>query len=61
MKIIYDKYQEMYIIALEELEAVTCVNTKDIVEAREVFIKAMTRLFNDTICKRLDDNKEVRQ
>lgn len=55
MKIIYEPHQELYLIALEPEEAITWVNTQDIVEAREEFIKHMTRLFNDTICKALKD------
>jgi hypothetical protein len=50
MKVIYDKHQEVYMVKLEPLEAVTYIHTKDVVEAREEFIKCMTRLFNDAIC-----------
>lgn len=53
MKIIYDKSQEMYAVVLEHPETATFVHTKDIVEAREEFIKCMTRLFNDAICEKL--------
>ena len=53
MKIIYEPYQEIYIITLEDKETLTYVNTRDIVDAREEFIKYMTRLFNDTVCEKL--------
>lgn len=53
MKIVYDNYQELYLVALEEPETLTWINTKDIVEARERFLEHMTRWFNDTICKEL--------
>lgn len=53
MKIIYDKNQEIYAVMLESSETVTYVNTADIVEAREEFIKCMTRLFNNAICEKL--------
>lgn len=53
MKVIYDKHQEMYAVILEHPETATFVHTKDIVEAREVFIDCMTRLFNDAICEKL--------
>lgn len=55
MKIIYDNYTEMYLIKLEDQETLTWINTRDIVQAREEFIKCMTKLFNDTICKKLTD------
>ena len=53
MKIVYDKHQEVYLVALEESETVTLINTKDIVEARESFLEQMKQLFNCTICKEL--------
>ena len=55
MKVIYEPYQEMYLVLLEEPESLTWINTSDIVEARDEFIKQMTRLFNDAICKALKD------
>ena len=55
MKIIYKSHQGMYFIQIEEPENVTWINTRDIVVAREEFIKMMTRLFNDAICEQLKD------
>ena len=55
MKIIYDDHKETYIIALEHPETVTCVNTNDITEAKEEFIRCMTRLFNNAVCAKLKD------
>jgi hypothetical protein len=55
MIIIYDKHQEVYHIQIEPSETVTIFNTSDIVEAREEFIKCMTRMFNDAICNKLQD------
>lgn len=58
MKIIYDNHQGVYLVKIEELETVTCINSKDIVEVREEFIKCMTTMFNNAICEELK-NKEV--
>jgi hypothetical protein len=55
MRIIYDRHQQIYGVRIEEPETVTIINTTDIVEAREEFIKCMTRLFNDAVCKKLED------
>lgn len=56
MKVIYDDEQEVYIVKLEDFENTTIINTDDIVEAREHFIKGMTTLFNDAICDALKDS-----
>ncbi len=53
MKVIYDPDGELYVIKLENSETTTLINTRDIVEAREEFVKCMTRLFNDAICEKL--------
>lgn len=53
MKVIYDPDSELYVIKLENSETTTLINTRDIVEAREEFVKCMTRLFNDAICEKL--------
>lgn len=58
MKIIYGEREEAYVIQLSEAERVTIVNTSDIVEAREYFLKSMTRLFNDAVNKSLKTNFE---
>ena len=55
MKVIYEPDNELYVIKLENPETTTLINTRDIVEAREEFIKQMTRLFNDAICRQLRD------
>lgn len=55
MKVIYEPHQGMYLVEIKEPETVTWINTRDIVEAREEFIKMMTRLFNDAICEALKD------
>lgn len=55
MKIAYEPHQGMYLVLLEEPETLTWINTRDIAEAREEFVKRMTWLFNDTICEALKD------
>lgn len=55
MKVIYDSDDELYVIKLENSETTTLINTRDVVEAREEFVKCMTKLFNDTICEKLKD------
>lgn len=55
MKVIYEPNQKMYAVRIEESEVLTWINTSDIAEAREEFIKRMTRLFDDTVCKSLKD------
>lgn len=55
MRVIYEPNQGMYLVEIKKPETVTCINTKDIVVAREEFIKMMTRLFNDAICESLKD------
>ena len=58
MRIMYGELEEAYFIQLSESERVTVVNTTDIVEAREYFLKSMTRLFNDAVNKSLKTNFE---
>lgn len=53
MRIIYEPHQGMYLIDIEE--PIIWMNTRDIVEAREMFIKYMTEMFNDAICEALED------
>ena len=55
MKITYEPHQETYLIQIEEPENVTWINTKDVVVAREEFIRRMTESFNDAICEALKD------
>ena len=55
MKVIYDMNQRVYCVEVEYPEIITIINTEDIVEAREEFIKNMTSLFNYTICKQLNN------
>lgn len=55
MRIVYDRHSKIYGIEIEKLETVTIINTSDIVEAREEFIKCMTKLFNDAVCKKFED------
>lgn len=56
MKVTYDKEQAAYRIDFEELfKLPLLLNTDDIVEARGLFIKHMTFLFNDTVRKQLKD------
>ena len=54
MRIIYDNNQNVYGVQIEPSETVTILNTDDIVEARKEFIAKMTRLFNESICKKLE-------
>lgn len=58
MKVIYDPDGELYVIKLENSETTTLINTRDIVEAREEFVKCMKRLFNDVICEKLTNYKK---
>ena len=51
MSINYDSELEVYLVTIGS--ETLCINTKDIVEAREIFIKNMTSLFNDAICEQL--------
>ena len=55
MKVIYDKEQGAYRVDFERFEPPLLLNTDDIVEARELFIKHMTFLFNDTVSEQLKD------
>lgn len=55
MKVIYDKEQDAYRVEFEKFEPPLFINTNDIVEAREFFIKHMTFLFNDTVREQLKD------
>ena len=55
MKVIYEPHQGLYLVKIEYPETVTWINTRDITVAREEFIKSMTELFNDAICKALKD------
>jgi hypothetical protein len=57
MKIVYGEREQAYFIQLSEAESVTIVNTDDIIEAREYFIKSMTRLFNDAVNERLKNTE----
>lgn len=59
MRIIYEKNQEVYGVEIEPSETVTIINTDDIVEARKEFIAKMTRLFNESICKKLEYNSTM--
>ena len=51
MKIIYDSEANVYIVKVEDFETLTYVGTDDIVEAREMFIEKMTKLFNDAVSR----------
>ena len=55
MKVIYDKEQNIYCVDFERFELPLFLNTDDIAEARELFIKHMTFLFNDTVREQLKD------
>lgn len=58
MKVIYDNEAGNYLIVMDPRENVTCVNTDDIVKAREYFIDNMTYLFNDAVCEQLKFSEE---
>lgn len=53
MEIIYDKECKQYFVSLNDLEKTTFINTDDVVEAREEFLKRMTWMFNETIREKL--------
>jgi hypothetical protein len=55
MTIIYDPRQEIYCVGMAQVEMVTYINAKDIVEAREEFISRMTWLFDEAVRKKLED------
>ena len=55
MKIIYDMNQHVYCVKVEYPETITIINTEDIVEARDEFIKSMTSMFNYAIREQLKD------
>jgi hypothetical protein len=54
MEVVYCNIEKVYLIKMSPSEAVTIINTEDIVEAREEFLQRMKQLFNDAICKRLN-------
>ena len=56
MKVKYDDEKSAYLVKLDCCESVTFLNTDDIVEARQIFVEHMTRLFNDAICEQLKDS-----
>lgn len=53
MEIIYDEEIKQYLVSLDDSEKTTFINTDDVVEAREEFLKRMTWMFNDTIREKL--------
>lgn len=55
MKVIFNNIENVYIVELEEFENKTILNTDDIVEAREYFIKHMTTLFNNAVKENLKE------
>lgn len=55
MKVVYDDEKRVIIVKIENIETVTVFNTTDIVEARDCFVKCMTDMFNDAICRKLKD------
>ena len=55
MKIVYDDKNEMYYIELEYPENIVCVNTKDIIKAREYLIENITALFNNAVNEQFKD------
>ena len=44
---------KMYIIEIDETERITLINTDDIVEAREEFLKKMEWMFNQAVLEKL--------
>ena len=58
MKIIYDQEREVYIVKIADTESAMVLNTQDIAEARDEFVRFMTRLFNDAICEQLKGQSE---
>lgn len=53
MKVIYDNEQQAYLVEFERFESPVFINTDDVVEARECFIKQMTFLFNNAVNEQL--------
>ena len=49
MKIRYDGANKVFVIRIDPLENTTIVNTTNLVEAREMFIKHMTGIFDSTV------------
>lgn len=58
MKIVYDQEREVYIIKIAATESAMVFSTKDIAEARDEFVRFMTKLFNEAICEQLKGNSE---
>ena len=56
MRIIFNKHAQVYIVKLESEETETYINTDDITVARTEFIKQMTILFNNTVCRQFTDD-----
>ena len=59
MQVIYDGFQDAYIVQMEYPDTVIYINSKDIVEAREIFIEHMTAMFNRSVCEQLKIEQEL--
>ena len=58
MQVIYDSSKEVYLVKICDPETITWINSKDIVEARKIFIDHMTHMFNSAVCERLKLEQE---
>ena len=58
MQVIYDNSQEVYLVKINEPETITWINSKDIVEVRNIFIDHMTHMFNNAVCEQLKLEQE---
>ena len=54
MKVIYCNTEKVYVMQFSPGESVTIINTEDIVEAREEFLKRMKWMFNNAVCETLN-------
>jgi hypothetical protein len=53
MKIIFDDKQKMYNVVVEVSEMSTWINTTDLFEAREEFVRRMKWMFDNEVCKKM--------
>jgi len=58
MQVIYDDSKEVYLVKMNDPETTIWINSKDIVEARKIFIDHMTYMFNNAVCEQLKAEQE---
>lgn len=58
MQVVYDNSQGVYIVKINGPTTEIFINSTDIVEAREIFIDEMARMFNHAVCEQLKLEQE---